>query len=71
MGVQASLIGHMVFSTLHTNSAPKSIPRLLDMGMDPFNFADVLLGILAQRLPKYLCDCKESHVPGAQESKYC
>jgi type II secretory ATPase GspE/PulE/Tfp pilus assembly ATPase PilB-like protein len=52
MGVEASLTGHLVFSTLHTNSAPESITRLLDMGMDPFNFADALLGILAQRLAK-------------------
>ncbi len=69
MGVEASLTGHMVFSTLHTNSAPESITRLLDMGMDPFNFADALLGILAQRLAKKLCDCKESYVPTSQELK--
>ncbi len=67
MGIEASLTGHLVFSTLHTNSAPESITRLLDMGMDPFNFADALLGILAQRLAKKLCDCKESYVPDAQE----
>ena len=69
MGVEASLTGHLVFSTLHTNSAPESITRLLDMGMDPFNFADALLGILAQRLAKKLCDCKESYVPDAEELK--
>ncbi len=67
MGVEASLTGHLVFSTLHTNSAPESITRLLDMGMDPFNFADALLGILAQRLAKRLCACKESYVPDAEE----
>lgn len=67
MGVEASLTGHMVFSTLHTNSAPESITRLLDMGMDPFNFADALLGILAQRLAKKLCDCKQAYPPSAQE----
>jgi type II secretory ATPase GspE/PulE/Tfp pilus assembly ATPase PilB-like protein len=68
MGVEASLTGHLVFSTLHTNSAPESIIRLLDMGMDPFNFADALLGILAQRLAKRLCgECKESYVPGHDE----
>ena len=67
MGVEASLTGHLVFSTLHTNSAPESITRLLDMGMDPFNFADALLGILAQRLAKKLCDCKESYAPDAEE----
>ncbi len=69
MGVEASLTGHMVFSTLHTNSAPESITRLLDMGMDPFNFADALLGILAQRLAKKLCDCKETYTPEAEEIK--
>ena len=67
MGVEASLTGHLVFSTLHTNSAPESITRLLDMGMDPFNFADALLGILAQRLAKKLCDCKEGYVPDNAE----
>jgi type II secretory ATPase GspE/PulE/Tfp pilus assembly ATPase PilB-like protein len=69
MGVEASLTGHLVFSTLHTNSAPESITRLLDMGMDPFNFADALLGILAQRLAKKLCDCKESYFPEQEEIK--
>ncbi|MDT8990142.1 ATPase, T2SS/T4P/T4SS family [Curvibacter sp. APW13] len=67
MGVEASLTGHLVFSTLHTNSAPESITRLMDMGMDPFNFADALLGILAQRLAKRLCDCKQSYEPDAEE----
>jgi type II secretory ATPase GspE/PulE/Tfp pilus assembly ATPase PilB-like protein len=67
MGVEASLTGHMVFSTLHTNSAPESITRLLDMGMDPFNFADALLGILAQRLAKKLCSCKEAYAPAGPE----
>jgi type II secretory ATPase GspE/PulE/Tfp pilus assembly ATPase PilB-like protein len=69
MGVEASLTGHLVFSTLHTNSAPESIIRLLDMGMDPFNFADALLGILAQRLAKKLCDCKTEYAPDADEVK--
>jgi type II secretory ATPase GspE/PulE/Tfp pilus assembly ATPase PilB-like protein len=69
MGVEASLTGHLVFSTLHTNSAPESITRLLDMGMDPFNFADALLGILAQRLAKRLCDCKEEYFPDGEEIK--
>ncbi len=67
MGIEASLTGHLVFSTLHTNSAPESITRLLDMGMDPFNFADALLGILAQRLAKRLCDCKEHYSPSHEE----
>ncbi len=69
MGVEASLTGHLVFSTLHTNSAPESITRLLDMGMDPFNFADALLGILAQRLAKRLCGCREQYVPQPDEIK--
>jgi type II secretory ATPase GspE/PulE/Tfp pilus assembly ATPase PilB-like protein len=62
MGIEASLTGHLVFSTLHTNSAPETITRLVDMGMDPFNFADALLGILAQRLVKTLCaKCKKPY----------
>ncbi|HWP12901.1 MAG TPA: ATPase, T2SS/T4P/T4SS family, partial [Ramlibacter sp.] len=69
MGIEASLTGHLVFSTLHTNSAPESIVRLLDMGMDPFNFADALLGILAQRLAKKLCDCKQEYTPDSDEIK--
>jgi len=67
-GIEASLTGHLVFATLHTNSAPESIIRLLDMGMDPFNFADALLGVLAQRLAKRLCGkCKKAHVATAEE----
>ena len=69
-GIEASLTGHLVFATLHTNSAPESIIRLLDMGMDPFNFADALLGILAQRLAKRLCGkCKEAYNPAPEEIK--
>jgi type II secretory ATPase GspE/PulE/Tfp pilus assembly ATPase PilB-like protein len=68
-GIEASLTGHLVFATLHTNSAPESIVRLLDMGMDPFNFADALLGILAQRLGKRLCECKKAYTPDANEIK--
>ena len=69
-GIEASLTGHLVFATLHTNSAPESITRLLDMGMDPFNFADALLGILAQRLAKRLCaKCKRPHVATQDEIK--
>ncbi len=67
-GIEASLTGHLVFATLHTNSAPESIVRLLDMGMDPFNFSDALLGILAQRLAKRLCaKCKQPHVATGEE----
>ncbi len=69
-GIEASLTGHLVFATLHTNSATESIIRLLDMGMDPFNFADALLGILAQRLAKRLCGkCKQPYNPGPDEIK--
>ena len=77
MGIEASLTGHLVFATLHTNSAPESIVRLLDMGMDPFNFADALLGILAQRLAKRLCaSCKQAYQPTEAElnlllTEYC
>ncbi len=67
-GIEASLTGHLVFSTLHTNSAPETITRLLDMDIDPFNFADALLGILAQRLARTLCkDCKEPYAPTQEE----
>ncbi len=77
VGIEASLTGHLVFSTLHTNSAPESVVRLLDMGMDPFNFSDALLGVLAQRLTKRLCKhCKEAYEPDETEiglllDEYC
>ncbi|MDF3011593.1 MAG: putative phytochrome sensor protein, partial [Burkholderiales bacterium] len=67
IGIEASLTGHLVFATLHTNSAPESIVRLLDMGMDPFNFSDALLGVLAQRLAKRMCSCKQSYTPEPAE----
>jgi type II secretory ATPase GspE/PulE/Tfp pilus assembly ATPase PilB-like protein len=68
IGIEASLTGHLVLSTLHTNSAPESIVRMLDLGMDPFNFADALLAILAQRLAKSLCPkCKEAYEPTESE----
>ena len=67
IGVEASLTGHLVFSTLHTNSAPETIVRLLDMDIDPFNFADALLGIMAQRLVRTLCSCKEEYAPSQEE----
>ncbi|MDO9101896.1 MAG: ATPase, T2SS/T4P/T4SS family [Candidatus Nitrotoga sp.] len=70
IGIEASLTGHLVFATLHTNSAPESIVRLLDMGMDPFNFSDALLGVLAQRLAKRLCKkCKKPHTATQDELK--
>jgi type II secretory ATPase GspE/PulE/Tfp pilus assembly ATPase PilB-like protein len=68
VAVEASLTGHLVMSTLHTNSAPETVTRLLDMGMDPFNFADALLLILAQRLVRRLCShCKQPYEPDAVE----
>ena len=68
IGVEASLTGHLVFSTLHTNSAPETIVRLLDMGIDPLNFADALLAILAQRLVRTLCiRCREAYHPDRHE----
>ncbi|MEO5340010.1 MAG: GspE/PulE family protein [Magnetococcus sp. MYC-9] len=67
-GIEASLTGHLVFSTLHTNSAPETIVRLLDLGLDPLNFADALLGILAQRLVRTLCaQCKQHYKPAESE----
>ena len=68
--IEASLTGHMVFSTLHTNSAPETVTRLLGMGMDPFNFGDALLGVLAQRLVKRLCPkCREEYEPDNNEKE--
>jgi type II secretory ATPase GspE/PulE/Tfp pilus assembly ATPase PilB-like protein len=62
IGIEASLTGHLVFSTLHTNSAAESVTRLLDLGMDPFNFADALIGVCSQRLARRLCpQCKRPH----------
>ncbi len=68
IGLEASLTGHLVFSTLHTNSAPETITRLIDMGMNPLNFADALLLIVAQRLVRTLCKaCKEDYHPDRDE----
>jgi type II secretory ATPase GspE/PulE/Tfp pilus assembly ATPase PilB-like protein len=55
IAVEASLTGHLVMSTLHTNSAPESVTRLLEIGLDPFMFSDSLLAVLAQRLVRRLC----------------
>jgi type II secretory ATPase GspE/PulE/Tfp pilus assembly ATPase PilB-like protein len=68
LAVEASLTGHLVLSTLHTNSAVETIVRLLDLGLNPFNFADALLGVLAQRLVKRLClDCRQPYHPERRE----
>ncbi len=61
--IGASLTGHRVFSTLHTNNAPETVVRLIEMGMDPFNFADAMLGILAQRLARRLCNALQGALP--------
>ncbi len=68
IALEASLTGHLVLSTLHTNSAPETITRLIDMGMNPINFADALNLIVAQRLVKTLCKhCKQEYHPSREE----
>lgn len=68
IAIEASLTGHLVMSTLHTNSAVETVTRLLDMGCDAFNFSDAMLGVLAQRLCKRLCGhCKEAYHPDQRE----
>ena len=68
IAVEASLTGHLVFSTLHTNSAPETITRLLDMGLNPLNFSDAFLGVLAQRLTRQLCTkCRQEYTLSADE----
>lgn len=71
IAVRAALTGHMVFSTLHTNSAAATISRLSDMGVQPFLISSALLGILAQRLVRILCDkCKEEDIVAEEFSEY-
>lgn len=66
--IQASLTGHLVFSTIHTNDAPTAFTRLIDMGIEPFLVATSLVAILAQRLVRKLCDdCKTPYTPSPQE----
>ncbi len=70
IAVKAALTGHMVLSTLHTNSAPETLTRLLDMGLEPFNVASALNAILAQRLVRRICSkCKIKYVPDEAELK--
>jgi type II secretory ATPase GspE/PulE/Tfp pilus assembly ATPase PilB-like protein len=67
IAVQASLTGHLVFSTLHTNDAPSALPRLLDMDVEPFLISTSVVGILAQRLVRVICkECKEKYAPQAE-----
>jgi type II secretory ATPase GspE/PulE/Tfp pilus assembly ATPase PilB-like protein len=66
--IEASLTGHLVFSTLHTNNAPETVTRLLDMGLNPLNFAEALLGVLAQRLVRRLCEnCRKEYHPSREQ----
>jgi general secretion pathway protein E len=68
MAIQASLTGHLVFSTVHTNDAAGAITRLVDMGIEPFLVASSLVGLLAQRLVRRLCpDCRVAYKPNADE----
>lgn len=68
--IDAALLGHMMFSTLHANNAPEAIRRLLDLDINPMNFTDAFHGVLAQRLAKRLCrDCKKPHVATTEELK--
>jgi type II secretory ATPase GspE/PulE/Tfp pilus assembly ATPase PilB-like protein len=69
--IEASLTGHLVLSTLHTNNAPETLTRLLDMGMNPLNIADSFIAVLAQRLVRKLCsDCVETYHPNQEEFDY-
>lgn len=68
LGVQAALTGHLVFSTLHTNNAATCLPRLLDMGIEPFLIASTVRAVVGQRLVRTLCsECKESYAPANSE----
>ena len=71
MAIQASLTGHLVFSTLHTNDAPGAITRLIDMGVQPFLVASSVMAVMAQRLVRTVCEnCKQSYKPTAAEIKH-
>jgi type II secretory ATPase GspE/PulE/Tfp pilus assembly ATPase PilB-like protein len=66
--IEASLTGHLVLSTLHTNSAAETVTRLMDMGLDPFSFSDALLAVLAQRLARSLCkQCREVYTASSTD----
>ncbi len=71
LGVQAALTGHLVFSTLHTNNAATCLPRLLDMGIEPFLIASTVKAVIGQRLVRRLCmHCRQQYVPDAEELAY-
>jgi len=64
ISIQAALTGHLVLSTLHTNDAPSALARLVDMGVEPFLISSSVIGVLAQRLVRSICDkCKEKYTP--------
>lgn len=68
IAIQASLTGHLVLSTLHTNDAPSAVTRLVDMGVEPYLLSSTLAGVLAQRLVRKICpDCKEAYIPADSE----
>ena len=68
IGIEAALTGHLVLSTLHTNNAPETLTRMLDMGMNPLNISDAFLGVLGQRLVRRLCSkCSETYKPAEEE----
>ncbi|HUR54371.1 MAG TPA: GspE/PulE family protein, partial [Gemmataceae bacterium] len=68
MAIQASLTGHMVFSTLHTNDAPSAFTRMIDMGVEPFLVSSTVEGVMAQRLVRTICpDCKTEFHPNLEE----
>ena len=68
IAIQASLTGHLVFSTLHTNDAPSAITRLVDMGVEAYLVASSLVAVLAQRLVRQLCpNCREAYTPRPEE----
>jgi general secretion pathway protein E len=68
IAIQASLTGHLVFSTVHTNDAPGAITRLIDMGVEPYLVGSSLIGVLAQRLVRVLCkECREAYLPTKEE----
>jgi len=71
IAVHASLTGHLVLSTLHTNDAPSALTRLIDMGIEPFLVASSLISVLAQRLVRVICPhCREEYAPSKQEIDY-
>jgi len=68
IAIQSALTGHLVFSTVHTNNAPATITRLIDMGIEPFLVSSTIIGVLAQRLVRSICpDCRKSYIPHPEQ----